>query len=165
MLRFASGLLGSDSGSIGEVLAGSALATVRESGAGAGAGAGGVALLSATGADLVSSTGVVAQAATNSKAAPATSRRWVEFILYLPQTDTTFYFTNGPQQGSRTLPRALGKWTRVRPSSEAVARIPRPPASVAYSSKRPLGAKLGDSSMTVSVRVSSCPLARSTVFT
>src|SRR5258706_1802010 len=84
MLRLASGLLGSESGSIGVVLAGSALATVRESGAGAGAGAG-VALLSATGAGLVSSIGVVAQAATNSKAAPATSRRWVEFILYLPQ--------------------------------------------------------------------------------
>ena len=40
---------------------------------------------------------------------------------------------------------------RTRPSTDADARMPRPLTSVAYSSSRPLGAKLGDSSRAVSV--------------
>src|SRR6185295_11553624 len=63
----------------------------------------------------------------------------------------SFHSMNGPQAGSRTSPPANGRRCLMRPSAETAASTPRPPITVASRIILPLGAKLGDSSRSLSV--------------
>src|SRR6185295_12727542 len=75
------------------------------------------------------------------------------------------YFMNGPQAGSRTSPADTESLCLMRPSAETAESTPRPPLTVASRIMRPLGAKLGDSSLSLSVRIWVWRLAKSSVAT
>src|SRR5205823_13592120 len=72
-----------------------------------------------------------------------------------------FHSMNGPQVGSRTSPAAVLRRCLTRPSADTAESTPRSPITVASRIMRPLGEKLGDSSRSLSVRICTCRLERS----
>src|SRR5690606_8879893 len=73
----------------------------------------------------------------------------------------SFHSMKGPQAGSRTSPPLVVRRCRMRPSEETADSTPRSPMTVAKRIMRPLGAKLGDSSRSLSVTICTWLLARS----
>ena len=60
---------------------------------------------------------------------------------------------NGPQAGSRTSPAVALRRCLTRPSADTAESTPRPLTTVASRIMRPFGAKLGDSSWSLSVMI------------